>query len=79
MIESVATSRQADVNISIFVIFWTTRNLNFKENIKEHHSDGNYMFWPEQASAHYSNIAVDYFERKNINCIKKLENPANVP
>jgi len=41
--------------------------------IKEHHSDGNYM------GAHYSNIAVDYFEQKNINFIKKLENPANVP
>ena len=47
--------------------------------IKKHHSDGNYMFWLDQAGAHYSNIGVDYFERKNIKFVKKFENPANVP
>jgi hypothetical protein len=46
--------------------------------IKEHHSDGNYIFWPDQAGAHYSNIVVDYFEGKNIKFVKKFENPANV-
>ena len=37
------------------------------------------MFWLDQAGAHYSNIGVDYFERKNIKFVKKFENQANVP
>jgi hypothetical protein len=41
--------------------------------IKEHHSVGNFKFWPGHSDEHYSNIVVNYFEQKNTKYIKNLK------
>lgn len=46
--------------------------------INDKFPDGNYMFWPDLASAHYSNSVVDWMN-ENINFIPKDSNPPNVP
>ena len=47
--------------------------------IKAHHSDGKYLFWPDLASAHYAKTVTGFFDEKNINYVKKKDNPPNVP
>ena len=47
--------------------------------IKAHHSDGKYIFWPDLASSHYANTVTDFLDEKNINYVKRKENPPNVP
>ena len=47
--------------------------------IHEHHSDGEYVFWPDLASAHYANNVITYFEVNNINYVKRADNPPNLP
>ncbi len=47
--------------------------------IKEHHSDGNYRFWPDLASSHYAESVMDCYSENGINIDEKYENPANVP
>ena len=46
--------------------------------IKQHHSDSNYIFWPDLASAHYAKDTVVWME-ENINFVPKERNPPNVP
>jgi hypothetical protein len=47
--------------------------------INQHHSDGEYLFWPDLAGAHYANSVLDYLDRENINYVRKQDNPPNVP
>ena len=47
--------------------------------INEHHSDGEYLFWPDLASAHYANSVIDFLKAQNLNFVEKLDNPPNVP
>lgn len=47
--------------------------------IKEHHGDGNYLFWPDKASSHYSKMATDCLTRNGIRFLEKKRNPTNVP
>jgi len=47
--------------------------------IEQYHSDGEYIFWPDLASSHYANSVQDYMNEKNINFVKKEDNPANLP
>lgn len=47
--------------------------------IKKYHSDGNYIFWCDLASAHYANSTLQTFERLNIKYVTKRINPPNVP
>jgi hypothetical protein len=47
--------------------------------IEAHHSDGQYLFWPDLASAHYANSVTDYFDEENIHFVAKSDNPPNVP
>ena len=47
--------------------------------INEHHSDGEYLFWPDLASAHYANSVIDFLKGQNLNFVEKLDNPPNVP
>ena len=47
--------------------------------INAHHSDGNYVFWPDLASAHYAKTVVDYLNEKKVKFVQKSENPPNVP
>ena len=69
--------------------FWTSdMNLQLIAYIDEHelipyinaqHSDGQYIFWPDLASAHYANSVLDLLIKKNINFVHKTDNPPNVP
>jgi len=46
--------------------------------INKFHSDGNYIFWPDLATSHYSNANIKWME-ENINYVDKSLNPPNVP
>ena len=41
--------------------------------IHEHHSDGEYVFWPDLTSAHNANNVTTYFEVYNINYVKRAD------
>ncbi len=47
--------------------------------INKHHSDGNFVFWPDLASSHYANATIAEFERLNIRVVPKDSNPPNCP
>ncbi len=47
--------------------------------IKKYHSDQNFIFWPDLASAHYARETLAEFERLNIPVVPKDSNPPNVP
>ena len=47
--------------------------------ITKYHSDNNYMFWPDLASSHYAKTVLNYLRAKNVNFVKKDQNPPNVP
>ena len=47
--------------------------------IEEHHSDGEYVFWPDLVSSHYANAVINYLNEKNIIFVSKKDNPPNVP
>jgi hypothetical protein len=67
--------------------FAITGNVYLEECIKQrlepfiaaHHSDGQYVFWPDLASAHYAAIVTDYMKLKNVNFVAKDDNPPNLP
>ena len=47
--------------------------------IKKYHSDGNSIFWPDLASAHYAESVCDFMMESKIEFVEKYENPANLP
>ena len=47
--------------------------------INKYHYDGNYLFWPDLASSHYSKIVQELLNKKNIPFISRNDNPPNVP
>ena len=47
--------------------------------INAHHLDGQYIFWPDLASSHYSKKTQTYLEAQKVNYVAKKDNPANVP
>jgi transposase len=47
--------------------------------INANHSDNNYLFWPDKASAHYAKKVVNFLNEKKINFVPKYRNPTNVP
>ena len=47
--------------------------------INMHHSDGDYLFWPDLASCHYAKDTVATFEEEGINFVAKECNPPCVP
>ena len=47
--------------------------------INQHHSDGNYKFWPDLASSHYATEVVEYYRAQKIKFVEKCENYANLP
>ena len=47
--------------------------------INKHHSDGNYVFWPDLASSHNARSVTNYLNEKNIRYATKFDNPACVP
>ena len=44
--------------------------------IKKYHGNGNYIFWPDKASAHYAKGTTDF---QNIPFVPKDRNPTNLP
>lgn len=50
-----------------------------KDFIDKHHSDGNYVFWPDLASAHYAQKTTDVMRAVEIKFVDKSVNPPNVP
>jgi hypothetical protein len=46
--------------------------------IHEYHADFNYVFWPDLASAHYSNATIAWMD-EYVNYVAKDINPPNVP
>lgn len=47
--------------------------------LAEHHSDGNYLFWPDLASSHYAGSTLAKFDELGIQFVAKELNPPNVP
>ena len=47
--------------------------------VKAHHSEGQYVFWPDLASSHYAKTVVNWYNEQNINFVPKKINPANLP
>lgn len=47
--------------------------------IKEHHSDGNYVFWPDLASSHYAKTVTKYLDENKVKYVFKEDNPPNLP
>jgi hypothetical protein len=47
--------------------------------IKDNYPNDNYIFWPDLASAHYSNSAQNAYQSLSIKVVPKEDNPPNVP
>lgn len=47
--------------------------------LEELHEDGDYLFWPDLASAHYAKATIDLLKARNINFVPKDANPPAVP
>lgn len=47
--------------------------------IHENYQEGEYIFWPDQASSHYAKIVLAYLNEEKINFVGKDDNPASVP
>ena len=47
--------------------------------IKKLHPEGNFVFWPDLASAHYAKSVTSYLISKNITFVQKADNPPAVP
>lgn len=64
------------INSDVYIDECVTR---LKDFINKYHSDGNYIFWPDLASAHYSNKTQGIFRAVGIKYLEKSLNPPNVP
>ena len=53
--------------------------VKLKKFINEVHKNYEIVFWPDLASAHYSNKVQHYIKGKNIEYVPRDKNPANVP
>ena len=47
--------------------------------LQEYHSDGDYIFWPDLASAHYAAQTLQTFNDLKIPFVSKEQNPPNCP
>ncbi|CAF3904570.1 unnamed protein product [Rotaria magnacalcarata] len=47
--------------------------------IEKHHQNGNYLFWSDLASAHYSKSVQERLSEKNVPFVICKDNPPNVP
>ena len=47
--------------------------------INKYHSNDNYVFWPDLASAHYAKLTLKAYEDMNVKYLPKDVNPPNVP
>lgn len=72
----VSRVRGEAVNAEVYIRDCLTKLVNF---INQHHGDGNYMFWPDLASAHYARATLDWLEARNIPYVPRIDNSPNVP
>lgn len=64
-----------------------TQEINIEECIKQrlvpfiqnHHPNGDIMFWPDLASAHYAKLSLETLESLGIPFVLKEENPPGLP
>ena len=49
------------------------------DNLKKYHRNDQYVFWPDQASAHYAKEVIDWLNSKKIEFVPKYLNPPNAP
>ena len=47
--------------------------------IDKYHQNGNYLFWPHLASAHYSKSVQERLNEKNVPFVIRKDNPLNAP
>ena len=47
--------------------------------IDEHHSESNYVFWPDLSSLHNTETVLHYLIENSINLADKVDNLANLP
>ena len=47
--------------------------------LQEKHEDGNYVFWPDLASAHYAKATQELLKTLDVNFVPRDINPPNVP
>ena len=47
--------------------------------IKNNHSDGNYIFWPDQTGCHYAEHSLEFICENLIHHVDKVDNPAGLP
>ena len=47
--------------------------------INEHHSDGQYLFWPDLASSHYAKTVIKYLREEKVHFVERNDNPPNLP
>jgi len=47
--------------------------------IEKYHQNGNYLFWPDLASSHYSKSVQERLNEKNVPFVIRKDNPPNVP
>ena len=47
--------------------------------IKKNHSDGNYIFLPDQTDCNYAGHSLDFLCKNLIHLVDKVNNPANLP
>ena len=47
--------------------------------IRQYHADNNYIFWPDQAKAHYAKNVINYLNENNLNFVHKNDYLVNLP
>jgi hypothetical protein len=47
--------------------------------IRQYHQDGNYLFRPDLATAHYGNMTREIYQQNDIPSVARQYNPPNVP
>ena len=47
--------------------------------IRRYHADNNYIFWPDQARAHYAKSVINYLNKNKVNFVRENDNIVNEP
>ena len=47
--------------------------------IRQYDADNDYIFWQDQARAHYAKSVINYLNENSVNFVRKNDNPVNAP
>ena len=61
---------------SVYLPLFSPKTASFYQ---KHHSDGYYIFWPNQAGCHYAEHSLDFLCEILIHYVDKVDNSANLP